>query len=279
MKINHETRFPHPVLSTNTGDYLFGEFKIELSVTEIPFPSQVTLNYAITLTEPTLSTAIQNNSAQIGLFVTCFDSYFSDLVPLGLDPSQIAFKPGSLIGKVTIRPMIWARERLLNYPLIACHPEFGEGGINLPSGSILAISDEITMNVGREKLAQMETIFSLAEAAHLPPNKLALDLDSEKITILAASNIYQRVNALRNSQNGKAIVLNSIYLPAVMEILHNLQDSDTGGFEGKRWFKIFNAKCQHLGIEPGKNEIWEDAQKLLQMPFSEINSAEDIGDH
>jgi hypothetical protein len=63
-----------------------------------------------------------------------------------------------------------------------------------------------------------------------------------------------------------------------MEVLNNLRDGDVAAFEGKKWFRVFSAKCQHLGIDPGKNDIWQDAQTLLQMPFAEINKLENMGD-
>lgn len=275
MKIDDDSRFPHPVLSRDTGDYLTGEFGVEINVEEIPFPAQVTINYIVTLTEPTLLAAIADDRAGVGLFVTCRDTYFSQLVPLGLAGGRFSFEPGSLIGRVALRPMVWARKVLTGFSLGNCHVEFDGGESILAAGAVLALDDEIIMNVGREKLAQMETIFSLVEAPDLADSMLSLQLDSERIKILAASNIYQRLNTLRGLGTGKPIVLNSVYLPAVMEVLNNMRDGANGN-EGRRWHRVFTAKCQHLGIQLESPDLWQNAQKLLEIPFSEINNSREI---
>lgn len=271
MKIDSNSRFPHPVLSQDTGDYLSGAFEVDVSVIEKLSASQVTIEYSVKLTEPSLLTAVSDGRAGVGLFVTCPDTYFNELISLALEPNQFSFEPGSLMGKVAMRPMVWARTNLEDFSLLNCHPEFGVGVTRAMAGSVLALDDVLTINIGREKLAQVETIFSIVEAAQLEPDSFALQLDSEKIQIMVAPNIYQKVNRLRNLAVGRPVVFNSVYLPAVMEVLSNLKDG-AGGNEGKRWHRVFTAKCEHLGIKLDGTDLWQNAQKLLRNPFSQINS-------
>lgn len=271
MKIDSNSRFPHPVLSQDTGDYLSGAFEVDVSVIEKLSASQVTIEYSVMLTEPSLLAAVSDGRAGVGLFVTCPDTYFNDLIALALEPNQFSFEPGSLMGRVAMRPMVWARTNLEDFSLSNCHSEFGTGAMHVKAGSVLALDDVLTINIGREKLAQVETIFSIVEAAQLDPDSFALQLDSEKIQILVASNIYQKVNTLRKMTVGGPVVFNSIYLPAVMEVLSNLKDG-AGGYEGKRWHRVFTAKCEHLGIKLDGNDLWQNAQKLLRNPFSQINN-------
>ncbi|WP_341922448.1 hypothetical protein [Polaromonas sp. YR568] len=271
MKIDSNSRFPHPVLSQDTGDYLGGAFEVDVSVIEKLSASQVTIEYSVTLTEPSLLAAVSDGRAGVGLFVTCPDTYFNDLIALALEPNQFSFEPGSLMGRVAMRPMVWARTNLEDFSLSNCHREFGTGAMHVKAGSVLALDDVLTINIGREKLAQVETIFSIVEAVKLDPDSFALQLDSEKIQILVASNIYQKVNTLRKMTVGGPVVFNSIYLPAVMEVLSNLKDG-AGGNEGRRWHRVFTAKCEHLGIKLDGNDLWQNAQKLLRNPFSQINN-------
>jgi len=271
MKIDSNSRFPHPVLSQDTGDYSSGAFEVDVSVIEKLRASQVTIEYSVMLTEPSLLAAVSDGRAGVGLFVTCPDTYFNDLIALALEPNQFSFEPGSLMGRVAMRPMVWARTNLEDFSLSNCHPEFGTGAMHVKSGSVLALDDVLTINIGREKLAQVETIFSIVEAVKLDPDSFALQLDSEKIQILVASNIYQKVNTLRKMTVGGPVVFNSIYLPAVMEVLSNLKDG-AGGNEGRRWHRVFTAKCEHLGIKLDGNDLWQNAQKLLRNPFSQINN-------
>lgn len=275
MKIDEDGRFPHPVLSRDTGDYSEGDFGIEITVEELPYPAQVSVDYKVTLTEPTLRAAIADNRAAVGLFVTCRDTYFSRLIPLGLVDARFSFEPGTLIGRVTLRPMVWARKALAAFPIPNCHAEFGAVKIDLAAGSVIALDDEIAINVGREKLAQMETIFSLVEWPELTGGELSIHLEDDRIKILVASDIFQQVNSLRESAVGKPIILNSVFLPAVMEVLANLKDG-ANGYEGLRWHRVFTAKCEHLGIQIENADLWRDAQRLLEMPFAELSNCNQI---
>lgn len=275
MKLDQDARFPHPVLSQDTGDYPAGVFRTDFSVAEKTDSAEVRLDYTIELQEPSLQQLIADDHASLGIFVTCRDTYYSKLVPLGLAGGQVNFEPGSLMGRVTVQPMIWARKQVDGYALAACHEEFGGGTIGFVAGDILALDDEFAISVGREKLAQMETIFSIALMESLPPGTLALNLDAERITVLVASDIYDTVNTLRDLPHGRPITLNSVFLPAVMQVLESLREG-AGAFEARRWYKVFEAKCTHLGIDPANCDLWESAQKLLQAPFSEIHRHKEI---
>ena len=147
--------------------------------------------------------------------------------------------------------------------------------MRIETGSILALDDAFVISVGREKLAQVDTIFSLVEAANLPADTMALQLDSDRVQILVSTNAYQNLNTLRGLKNGKAIVLNSVYLPAVMEVLNSLKDG-ASSYEGRRWHKVFTAKCEHFGIAIESIEPWRDAQRLLASPFAEINKSAEL---
>ncbi len=271
MKITDDTRFPHPVLDAENGDYLTGQFGIALGVAEALDRAEVALDYQVTLDESQLRDAVGNDVAGVGIFVSCRDTYFSQLIPLGLEPSRFTFEPGALAGRVSVRPVIWARKPVHSYSLSNCHAEFGGGTTDFSVGTILGLADEVIINVGREKLAQIETIFALARSDELAANSLNVVLDDEKIKILAAGNIYDTVNTLRGLEHGRPIILNSVYLPAVMQVLDSLKGG-TSSYEGRRWFRVFSAKCDHLRINTESPDLWADAQRLLEAPFAEIDA-------
>ena len=65
---------------------------------------------------------------------------------------------------------------------------------------------------------------------------------------------------------GKPVVMNAVYLPAVMEVLDALRD---GGeqYEGLRWYSPFVARCDSKGIDPAAEmSLLESAQLLLDSP-------------
>lgn len=277
MKINEKTRFPHPVLSASTGDYAAGSFTIKITGAEVPDKQEVALDFEVELTQPDIRALVESGAASVGLFVNCRDTFYSRFVPLGLGGGRFSFERGALLGRVMMRPMIWTQKPMNGFSLKNCHPEFGSATMDFATGTVLALDDEQVMHVGRDKLAQIETIFTIAKSEDLASGTLDVFLESDKIKILVAADIHDTVNRLRDLPNGKPIVLNSVFLPAVMQVLDSMKD-DTGAFEPRRWYRVFDAKCAHLAINKASPNLWQDAQKLLQAPFKAIHSNREILD-
>jgi hypothetical protein len=270
LKLNDESRFPHPVLSADTGDYAEGEFRITLIVSEQVSRGDVTFDYDVKLTQADLHELVRSHGADVGIFINCRETYYSELVPLGLDAGRFTFAPGKLSGSVTVRPMVWTRRVVGSFSLANAHEEFGGGATDFGSGTILALGEESTISVGREKLAQMDSIFTIAKADNLAASTLSVYLGEQKIKILVAPDIYDTLNRMRELSAGKPTVLNGVYLPVVMQVLDVLREGGEA-YEGLRWHRIFDAKCIHHQINTQDPDIWLDAQKLLQAPFSEVH--------
>ncbi|MBT5378969.1 MAG: hypothetical protein HOL08_07940 [Opitutae bacterium] len=269
MKINNQTRFSHPVLNGHTFDFKSGDFDVNLEVHEKPGVAKLALVSNTVVSEKDINDFIKNGAASVGIYATCLDTYFNQLDSIGLGKDVIEYPQGALFGRVTFRPMIWASAEIKGWKSDNIHKEFGEGGIQLTRGDILALGEEVIINVGREKLAPIETIFSLAVNKERPERELGLKLDADKITILVAPNTYEAINGFRNSGQGKSIMLNSVYLPAVMEVLSNLRDN-AGAYESNRWYRPFTAKCDHYSIDLNNPNLLEDSQKLLKAPFGSL---------
>lgn len=271
MKIDNDMRFPHPVLNENTGDYRTGRFSIEIVINESFSGDQLRLDYVNVLTEQAILQLVREKKASIGVSVECLETYFNRLVRLDPGGGSIAFEPGQLRGRVTLRPMIWATEDIFGFNSDDLHEEFSRTSWAVTQGAILALAEEFVINVGREKLAPMATIFSLAENPDVPEGETAIDLGQDKIVINASGATYQAITELRAlNPQAQVVLLNSVFLPAVMEVLANLSDDGKSQFDDRRWFRIFSAKCDHLNINIENSDVLEDAQKLLKSPFGKI---------
>lgn len=274
MKINETTRFPHPVLSSFTGDYKAGAFSLEVQTIETPSTGKLILEYKKVLTEENISDLLSKNRAMMGIFVVCLETFYNKLIPLNLAEKQIEFPAGTLKGRVILRPIIWTSEEIENFKSRNMHEEFLATDWSLPKGTVLALGPEMIVHVGHEKLAPMETIFTLSQSPDIPEGEFRLQLDGEKISIQTAPGTYRKAYRLRGNAEGRAFLLNGLYLPVVMEVISCLKDGTTA-YQDKKWFRIFNAKCEHLNISY-TGDIFESAQKLLKSPFNKVEVKEDV---
>jgi hypothetical protein len=76
---------------------------------------------------------------------------------------------------------------------------------------------------------------------------------------------------MRNIQLGRHVLLNSVYMPAIMDVIARLQARETG-LESRKWYRIFRAKCDDLAIDPTdpSQPPLRIAQKLLRQPLRKM---------
>jgi hypothetical protein len=269
MKISDEMRFAHPVLSRATADFLAGEFNFDFEVEERTSDGRLRLSYSCDITEETLQKLVRDDLARIGLFVLCGDTYFSQLRNLSFGKSVLEFEGGLLNGRVVLRPLLWTECAMDQWRPTNVHPEFGSGVIPVGLHKLLGIGDEFVVHVGQDKLRPLETIFTLAVSDEMVEGRIGLDMESEKIRIVVDRKTHASISLYRGNNIGKAILLNGVYLPAVMEVLRNLS-SEKQLYEQYRWYRPFVAKCEHLSIDLSDPPLLQDAQKLLLDPYRRL---------
>jgi hypothetical protein len=257
------------MLSRATEDFPTGEFNFSFSVEERTSDGRLRLDYTCDITEADLKKLVQSELARIGLFVWCGDTYFTQLRQLSFDRDVLEFEGGLLNGRVVLRPLLWTERALDEWRPANVHPEFGTGAIPIGQHKLLGIGDEYVIHVGRDKLRPLETIFTLAVSEEMAEGRIGINMEADRIRIVVDKKTHASINLYRGNNIGKAILLNGVYLPAVMEVLRNLS-SEKQLYEGYRWFRPFVAKCEHLSIDLAEPPLLQDAQRLLLDPYRRL---------
>jgi hypothetical protein len=269
MRVTESSRFPHPVLSPNSGDFATGEFDLRLAVIETPSTGALTIEHDTVLSEPAVRKLVESGRAVVGCFVRCDDTYFTELRRLSWPRGKSDFVPGTLLNRVTLRPLIWLEDDLPEWSPESVHSEF-ELPISLANGDVLAIGSEYVLSVGPAKLAPLESIFELKKSDEIPEGIIRLDPDADRILILVAPETFETVSLLREQHSGLPVLMNGVYLPAVMELLEMLR-SGTADYADRRWFSPFAAKCDAKAIDiQGTHSLLDSAQELLERPSQHL---------
>ena len=276
MKIDDKTRFPHPVLSNFTGDFKGADFSVDLKIEENYKEGKIKINFECKVSEEAVSDLVKQKKGKFGFFVVCLDTHYNKLEVVDINQGSFELLLMDFHGKVRLRPVIWVEEEVGDFKSENLHDEFGAEPLKLIPGEIIAVGEEELINIDQEKLAPWDTIFTLARNDEVPAGQIMVQTDDDKIKILASSGTYTFIYQLRANPTGQIILLNSVYFPAVMEVLSVLRNPDES-IKEKRWYRTFNAKCEHLGINPENGESLKDAQKLLNSPFGRIEKSKPIG--
>ena len=270
MRIPENTRFPHPVLGLDTGDFVVGEFSVQIEVIENRSTGAVTLEHAITLTESGILALVESNKASVGCIIKCADTFFSDLRQIAWSTGKTDFSPGLLLNRVSLRPIVWLKTDLNEWNPGTIHHEF-EPPLSLNNGDIVAIGEELIFSVGQAKLAPIESIFDLVRSESISEGMFEVDTTGHRIALLVNEKMFQTLAQLRSITDGPEILMSSIYMPAIMEVLDALRNTDQS-YEHLRWYQPFLAKCDLKGVRLESNmSILEAAQILLERPVARLS--------
>lgn len=277
MRLSNQTRYPHPVLTPFTNDFLEGKFEVAFKVTENVKTGALRLYYEIDLDEPLIHELVRSRKAIAGCIVVCQDTYYNRLHELSFETGFIDFLAGKLINKVTLRPVIWLTDEKIELSSKSIHNEFGDKS-TLIKGDIIAFDDLSKINIGKAKLAPMESIFELTIHSEIEEGTVGVNLDAERIAILLGPKMFTSINILRGIDKYQPLLMSSVYLPAVMEVLDQLRSKEID-FTHRRWNKPFRAKCDLKGVEINENtSLLEAAQLLLESPISKLKASLIEGD-
>lgn len=265
MRITATTRFPHPVLSADTGDYTTGDFRVDFTVVEHRTTGALALTHQIDLSEPHVTDLIEHGLASVGCFVRCEDTYYNELRRLSWQTGRSDFNPGVLLNRVTLRPVVWLERPVPEWNPGTIHEEF-DPPVALDAGDVIAYGAESVISVGQAKFTPIESIFELQKLEDSPDGQVVVDPSGDRIAIRVSSRLFDAMSLLRSEAKGFAILMNGVYLPAVMEVLDLLR-SEPEQYEAFRWYEPFRARCDAKGVVPGADaSLYENAQRLLDRP-------------
>lgn len=267
MKLDDYMRYPHPVLSEISGDYTSGEFVCGFEQSITP-EGELRLVADLHIDNRELVDLVRTQAAASGYFVVCRRTYFNQLQAAPLGRSEKFFDASRLFGAVTIRPVVYTLRRIEGYTSALVDNEFGSAS-TIGKGAIIALGPEFRFSMDQKKYKPFDSIFELAKSDDVPVNTFRVDHDRDRITILSNEETYNSISSIREMNRGRDVIMNTVYLPAVVEVISRLQ---VGGMnvEGRRWYRIFKAKCDDLGLNPANPDVspLDLAQRLLRGPFA-----------
>ena len=133
---------------------------------------------------------------------------------------------------------------------------------------------EFRFSIDPRKFKPFETIFKLAVDDTVEPGMIEVDTDDDKIGILAESATHTALDSMRNLPATRSVMLSAVYMPVIADIVSRMQLGDKS-FEAQRWFQVFSAKCDDLGIQPNDPSVspLRVAQLLLKAPLKQTTKA------
>jgi hypothetical protein len=266
MKISETTSYPHPILAPWSSDISGSTFSTELMLREDGPTQQIDIHCEVSLDQPDLIALIENGDAAFGCFITCISTGFRRMQRFGFPSGSHQFAPGALLGRVQLRPMIWALRPIKTWHPSGAHSEFGNGQ-DIEPGQILALDDEQRVDVLRPPLPSIESIFEIFSSAEVTEGEFDIEMSGDRINIYMGETTYSLVQGLRQTDDStRSVVMNALFAPVVMEVLHHVAAGQEQ-YSSCRWFEPFRKRSELLDVDLKAPSLLTDAQLLLGHPF------------
>lgn len=268
MRIEQGISFSHPILSAETQDYSSGRFDLVLNVQENANCSDATLRGNLILDEHSIQELLDSGKAKSGLMITCRGTYLDRFEERPPGDISILLGNGIVRGTVHVRAVVIAAQDELKLNSDYIDGEFPEGARIVNAGDFLALSDELRFEAGLEKLAPLESIFTLVKHEDVPKGSFRINLEEEAIQIMVHPDLHTFLGLLRGRADICDVMLSSLFLPAIMSVLDIMRGECD--YLDRRWHGVMTARCKAEGIDIENHDHAEAAQKLLDAPLGSL---------
>ena len=276
MRYNPHKAYPHPVLRPGSSDYPRGEFEVELTPERIADTTAMRIRADFALSDPDLLHLVDSKRAHYVLLVratkTQHRSSHQSLKPQLRQP----FPDGAIAGPVEARGLLVARQRLPSFRAEGWHDDYQGRTYDIPAGAVLAEDEPQQWEVDNAEEAPISSIFDQQAQAELKAGQWRCYLEGERVVLEMSPEDSRRFLEIRIQNEAPAVIMNSIYLPALTHVLYEAERSEAE-YEGKRWFRSLNASLERRGLSVigDVSDRLSDAQQLLDRPFANLLPTEE----
>jgi hypothetical protein len=266
MRFDHQKAFPYPVLRPGVDDYVAGDIQTTVTYTVKAKTRKILAEVSFGLSIREIAAQVAKGNAVYAAMFSCRDTYFRDAVISKKPQFEKMFDSSNFKGQVVVYPFVVAISEIQKFACADINKEFGAGNFQFDSGAVLAAVEPQVFYFDRDLFTPISSIVRIVQGDAEKGFEWKVRLDGEKIDIVLSQEAKEVVDRGRNTAQGRAILINSIYFSAVTEAIQKLQDLPSE-YGDKRWAKVLRAQCHNAHIDIEKHDAYKVTQLLLKNPL------------
>jgi hypothetical protein len=274
MRFNiNQTSLPGPILRSTeqNRNYNIGHFTTYLELNSDVNPHTINIKYELKQTE--IEKFLKDQDVALALTINCPQTYFYEHIALSNAEEQaITIDESAFLGPVYFSLIIKAVKPIEKFKPAGLMTGFSGLEFKIRTGDVVAVSDELVEVYELPEVKLDNSVFDLNELLSLAPYAFNIDIDGDKIAIGAGAEINKLIQMNMDSgPEGELKNLSAIYLPAVLEVLHEIKNEPQAHI-GKVWYEAFEKSMRSQGFDI-QSENWqplEVSQVLLMSPYVEL---------
>jgi hypothetical protein len=269
MKFDKNKTFPYPVLRPYCDDYIDAEFQttVDFEVAKDSLSADISYN----LSSDEIQHQISVGNAKFVSIVSCRDTYFREVLESDETKILAKFDLGSLRGEVRVDSYIVAVKLIPQFCSADINQEFGRDSFSYSPGDVLAQDETQLFYMDRDLFKPVTSVFELVKNDSLSGGEWKVGLEEEHVQIEVSPQMKESMDYARNDKTNQIILLNSIYIMAVMQTLQKLKEGE-GDYDDKRWARVIKEQLHNFGWDLAAHDPYILAQRLMKYPLALLDT-------
>ena len=276
MKFDPRKSFGYPVLRPDSDDYVRSAFQLDIDFNlEKNDPSKFVIGHEFHCGVRELVEFVKNQNATFWIRVSCRSTFVSTMYQVE-QKGSISIDGTELRDVIEICGFVIARKKAV-FNSKKINEEFGYDSFEVSQGQVMAHSYPSSYVVEKDFWKPLQSIFEYRIGEDLKEGEFFVDLDATSgiVEIIAHAELIKQLNAFEKSQEGRSLLINSVFFPTVVQMITRIQESQESNESilEKKWAKILLAKAAAKKIDIRNQRVALVAQKLLDFPLLKLTSS------
>ena len=268
MKIDPFASWGYPVLRSAVDDYVRSEFQSSIHLEILEDKTTIILNYEILISVPEIIELINLKKAKVIIYTHCRDTWFGEIHDASELSGNFLLNKNLIEGATEFSTFVIAAENLKKYRSLKFHPEYQDITFDIEQNQIIAIADPLTEHITRDMQRNAAGLFDYAYNQNLSQGEWKVILTENRLKIQANENQIRYFRRGENTPQGRAVLLNAVFLPALIQVISNFQD-EPDEYLDFGWAASIQAKIDRLSKK--NMDALGIAQELLKVPATLLN--------
>ncbi|GEM_PF-6760636 len=287
MKVRPKN-YPYPVISPFEFEKDY-HFYCDLELEEVVELDIMRFKVQYTLKNKTIQRLIDQGQAVFALHIECATTMNRLLLSTSKNSDKFDVSIHDLNKTVDINFFVLANEIITDYENSELDPYSAGFKFELEKGDLLAIGPPETIEIEKEPLIKVNSIFELIPSMEKHSKPISVDLAHSKIRIQLPKENFNQLSYLHSAASAKtdAILTAIYYIPAMAEALYHIRAAYYSGDEtwvdeirDTAWYKSIEARLHHIKLDiealPDQNLIGIAHEMLSDPTKKAMNNLQEL---
>lgn len=263
--------YPYPLLRTTAVDYRKSCFRDKISVEVSETGYRLVTEFSVD--NDSITSMIQEKKLGYAVFITCKSTMLRKMIRVDPESPVIELPAGQVHYRVVYTPYIIAQEDIDPFSDPDFAEEYGSIAYRLEKGAIIGIGDEKYFDAIFENDIIQDAASILSVQGSDTEKHIRIEPDNSSLLVVLPSHLHQMYLDFQGKTNLYPILNSIITVPALMEVIPIIRDTDPDSQLAHRpWFITIQQRIRSCALMENVDEssMYEFPARTAQIIMNDI---------